>query len=168
VKTSVGTFSIRELHPSWSAELTLGAFYCYDNDNVQVRQLMPSADAWTIDVPGMSEPWDAERQPVWRWLYQPWPFSIPESSTVVTNRRAMLGEKVTEGLRRGEENWELFVEADPDVRQKGVYVVPFSTLLAFDSTLEAFFELPVGSGLRRKTDGTIGPWSSRTNAGAGR
>jgi hypothetical protein len=163
VTTEIGDFSIRDAHPSWAGELALGAFDYYDNDEVRIRQLVPSAEAWTIDVPDMSEPWDAERQPVWRWLYQPWPFQVAENSTVVTNHRAMRGEAVTEGLRRGEKRWELFVDADPDVPQKAVYVIPFSTLLGFDSTLEAFVQLPVGAGLKRETGGAIGPWTRCTS-----
>jgi hypothetical protein len=61
-----GEFSVRHVHESWAAKLALGAFDYYDNDKVQVRQLVPSADAWTIDVPDMSIPWKLQEQPVWR------------------------------------------------------------------------------------------------------
>jgi hypothetical protein len=98
---------------------------------------------------------------VWRWLHQPWGFDISEDSMVVTNHRAMRGEPVTDGLRRDEDTWELFVDADPDLPQEDVFVVPLSTLLAFDSTLEPFIKLPTGSGLRRQAGGAIGAWSSR-------
>jgi len=154
-----GEFAIRAVHESWGRELALGAFDYYRKKNIELRQLVPPAGAWTIDVPDMSQPWSAQREPVWRWMHEPWRFAIPESSTVVTNLRAMRGERVTEGLRRDDEAWEIFVDADPDVPQEDVFVVPLSTLLGFDASLEPFTQLEIGTGLRRERGGA---WSPRT------
>jgi hypothetical protein len=148
VSTSWGAFYLAPAHPSWAAQLALGAFDFYQHD-VAVCALAPCGEARTIDVPDMTVQWQADAQPAWRWLGEKWPYDIAEHSTVVTNLRAMRGEPITEGLRRGENRWELFVDADPDQPQEGVFVVPFGTLLGVDPTLAPFTQLRVGEGLTR-------------------
>lgn len=49
-------------------------------------------------------PWDKEKEPVWQWLFEKWQFSVPEDSIAVTNIDALRGKKVTEAVRREEDN----------------------------------------------------------------
>jgi hypothetical protein len=135
----------------------LGALDYYDKDHVPALQIVPPAEARTIDVPDCSQPFDRVREPVWRCLTEPWPFAISEDSKVVTNLEAMRGAPVTDGLRRKENTWEMFAGADPDVPQADVLVVPLSTLLLFDVSLRTFVELAVGDGLRREAGGVWRP-----------
>jgi hypothetical protein len=64
----VGSFRIRPVHESWATQLLLGAIDFYGRDDVRAVQLIPEGDAWTIDVPDLSVPWSAAREPIWRWL----------------------------------------------------------------------------------------------------
>jgi hypothetical protein len=157
VSTSFGEFTLRRADATWSDPLMLGALDYYDEEHVPALQIVPPADARTIDVPDCGRPFDPVREPVWQCLTERWPFAISEDSTVVTNFDALRGAPVTDGLRRKEDTWELFAGADPDVPQNDVLVVPLSTLLFFDTSLRPFVDLCVGDGLRREPGGAWRP-----------
>jgi hypothetical protein len=160
LSTTWGDFDVAAAHPSWSAQLALGVFDYYSRD-VEVWAVSPTGEARTIDVADMTVPWQADTQPVWRWIGEKWPYDVSEDSVAVTNLAAMRGAAITDGLRRSSINWELFVDSDPDKPQDGVLVVPLGTLLGFDPTLAAFTHLAVGEGLTRKPGH---PWMSRHTA----
>lgn len=159
--TSWGDVDLAPAHGSWAGQLALGVYDFYSTRDVPVWAISPIGDARTIDVPEMSVAWNAEEQPVWRWMGERWPYAILEDSIAVTNLAAMRGGTITDGVRRTGLKWELFVDADPNKPQEGVFVVPFGTLLGFDPTLEAFTRLPAGAGLTRRAGS---PWMGRHTA----
>ena len=151
----VGQFELTAVDPSWTRELLLGALHYYRRNDVPALQLVPEESLRTIDVPNLSVPFDPEREPVWRWLIDEWPFEISSDTFVMTNLDALHGHAVTEAGRWEKDHWELFSGAGTDVAEKDARAVPLATLLAYDPTLEPVTRLEVGQGLWRKY---MGPW----------
>lgn len=56
----------------------------------------------------------------------------------------------------GEDEWELFAGAGPDVKPEDVRVVPLGMLLGADESLGDVMNLEVGEALWRDSSG--GPW----------
>ena len=147
---SLGTFSIRLIDNSWASELLLGAYDYHKTDSVPALQIWPDEGHMTLDVPNMSLPWSADREPVWKWLREPWLFPVPEKSVVFTNLDALNGRRVTEVMRWEAEEWEMFAGYGPDVEKKDARAVPLGTLLGIDSSLNEAVGLEVGKGLWRE------------------
>jgi hypothetical protein len=154
----VGSFQVGRVHHSWAKELLLGAFDFYGRDDVAALQLVPEAEAWTIDVPDLSAPWSGASEPVWRWLKEPWGLDVSPMSTAVTNLAALRGEPISQAARWEETDWEIFAGAGPDVLNEDMRVVPLATLLGFDPSLEPVTQLEVGSAIRREPPGPWEPW----------
>ena len=138
------------VHHTWSDEMILGAFDFHSDDSVSALQIMPDERHKTLDVPNMSLPWSADREPVWKWLREPWLFPVPEKSVVFTNLDALNGQRVTEVMRWETEEWEMFAGYGPDVEKKDARAVPLGTLLGIDSSLNEAVGLEVGKGLWRE------------------
>lgn len=155
---SCGTFSLRKVDISWTKTLMRGALDFYQEIGIQALQVVPDAAHWTIDVPDLSQPWSATREPAWRWLYEEWPYPVPLKSVGITNLGALRGKKVTEVMRWEEDEWELFAGAGPDIPKSEMRVVPLGVLLAADESLAPVVNLPVGSGLWRDADSEWHPW----------
>jgi hypothetical protein len=157
----LGSFSLREAHPSWVRTLALGALDFYQVSDITACQIVPDAAHWTIDVPNLTEPWSAITAPVWKWLHEPWTYPVPSKSTAATNLGALRGERITEAMRWEEDYWELFAGAGPDISKDDMRVVPLGTLVATDTSLERVLSLPIGEGFWR--DGVSGwhPWQKR-------
>src|SRR5262249_21458293 len=85
----IGSFTLREAHSSWASELLLGAFDYYQRRDIRALQIVPDKAHWTIDVPDVSTPWSAQKEPVWQWLRDPWKYSVPETAKVTTNLSAL-------------------------------------------------------------------------------
>lgn len=153
-----GSFFLRKAHVSWARALMLGAMDYYRVDELPALQIVPDKSHWTIDVPDMSTPWSATTEPVWRWLFEPWTYPVPEASTVTTNLAALRGERITEAMRWEEDEWELFAGAGPDVTEEERRVVPLGTLLGADSSLQCVVDLKIGSGLWRDGASDWHPW----------
>jgi hypothetical protein len=154
----IGSFQVARADPSWTQRMLLGAFDYYDRRDVTALQLIPDPSLRTIDVPDMSQQWDASREPVWRWLGEDWDLSIPPDAIAVTNLDALRGNPVCEAARWEEAEWELFAGSGPDTPRSEVRVVPLSTLLGFDPSLQAVADLDVGSAIHRDPPGPWEPW----------
>lgn len=154
-------FETPPVHPSWTAQLLLGALDYYDRKDVPALQLVPDEARKTIDVPDLSVPYDPAREPVWRWLTEPWPYPFPEDATVMTDLDALKGYAVEEAARWEEDYWEATVEPGPSVPAENVRAVPLATLLGYDETLGPVAELAVGEGLLRDYPGPWRTWTSK-------
>jgi len=146
---SLGTFSLREVHGSWARVLILGAVDYYKSVDIPAIQIVPDKDHWTIDVPDLSRPHSPQSEPVWRWLTEPWEYTVPEGSTAITNLDALRGQRVTEAARWELDEWELFAGAGPDVSEEDSRRVGLGTLLAADPSLRPVTALAVGKALWR-------------------
>ncbi len=158
---SCGTFSLGNVDASWASALMLGALDFYQTTEVPALQIIPDESHKTIDVPDLSNPWNPEKTPVWQWLYKPWEFSVPSTSTAVTNLAALRGERITEAVRWEEDGWEIFAGAGPDVTKEEIRVVPLGTLLATDQSLEPILNLPLETGLWRDETSEWHSWIKR-------
>lgn len=152
----MGRFSFKEVHPSWAEKLLLGAFDYYKKKEIRCLQIVPDQDHSTLDTPNLTNVFDPAKEPVWRWLTEPWQFPVVKTSTATTNIAALRGDAVTEAMRWEEDCWELFAGAGPDVDREDIRVVPLATLLAIDSSLEIVANLQVERGVWR--DGQEGEW----------
>ena len=159
-----GSFTLRDVHSSWARELLLGAFDYYREREIRVRQIVPEKAHWTIDVPDMRTAWNAEKEPVWQWLREPWGYAVPEKSTAVTNLAALRGSRTTEAVRWEEDYWEIFAGAGPDVPKKELRVVPLGTLMATDASLARVMSLEIGAGVWRDADSDWHSWVRRDSS----
>jgi hypothetical protein len=158
---SCGTFSLGNVDASWATALMLGALDFYQETNVPALQIIPDETHWTIDVPDLSKPWNPEKTPIWQWLHKPWTFSVPSTSTAVTNLAALRGERITEAVRWEEDGWEIFAGAGPDVPKEEARVVPLGTLLAADNSLTPILDLQLEQGLWRDATSEWHSWIKR-------
>lgn len=147
-----GSFTLREVHASWTTALLLGALDYYRVRDVPALQIVPDEAHWTVDVPNLTAPWSATTAPVWRWLHAPWTYPIPTDSTATTDLAALRGERVTEAMRWEEDEWEIFAGDGPDVPKDEIRVVPLGTLLGADESLVPIIKLSRGEGLLRDHD----------------
>jgi hypothetical protein len=162
--TGLGSFALRRAHSSWATEFMLGAFDYYQTREIPALQIVPDNAHWTIDVPDMTAPWSAIREPVWRWQREPRNYPVPKDATATTDLAALRGERVTEAVRWEEDDWELFAGAGSDVPKDEMRVVPLGTLVAADPSLVAVVNLDVGAGLWRDEVSEWHPWGkTRTN-----
>lgn len=153
---ALGEFSFREVNPSWSNQLLLGAADFYQQKNMSAWQVVPPPELWTLDIPDLTRPWSPTNEPAWQWLKIPWDLSAPAQSIATTNLAALRGSRVTEAARWEEDQWELFAGAGPEVEPSDVRVVPLATLFAIDTTLMRVVELGINEALWRDAEG--GPW----------
>lgn len=159
VLNSLGTFTLRTAHLSWTKALMLGALDYFGLTQVPALQIVPDSNHMTVDVPDMSRPLDTTVEPVWQWLQSPWAEPVPESSIVTTNLQALQGRRITEAARWEVDQWECFAGPGPDVRREDARVIPLGTLLAVDPTLAAVVRLPVGGAIwRDETEATWHKW----------
>ena len=156
VVEGVGSFALAPADPTWARRLLLGVFDFYGGRDVPVGQVVPLGDLWTVDVPDLSRPFGSE--PVWRWLEEPWPYEVPESSVTATNLDALRGHPVTEAARWEDDEWEMFHGSGPDTPEADVRFVPLATLLGFDPTLDAVARLDVGRAIQREAGGEWEAW----------
>lgn len=156
---SLGTFSFQKVDSSWVDMLMLGALDFYDVTELAAWQIIPDKVHWTVDTPNCSQPWSAEKEPVWQWQNISWDFPIPSTSIAITNLDALRGKIITEASRWEENEWEMFAGAGPDVLKEEIRIVPLGVLLAVDKTLYNVIDLPIGSALwRDDSDLEWHPW----------
>jgi hypothetical protein len=145
-----GAFELRAADPAWLREMLRGAFDYYRGREIRAFQIVPDEEHWTIDIPDLEKPFDADEEPAWRWFWEDWPYAVPRHSIATTNLDALRGEPITEAARWEETEWELFAGAGPDVKREDARVVPLGVLLGFDRSLEPAVELEVGKALWRE------------------
>lgn len=160
---SYGSFSLREAHPSWTSSLMLGALDYYQQTEIQAFQIIPDTAHSTIDVPDMSESWNPDVAPIWRWLRESWNYPVPENSVALTNLAVLHGERITEAMRWEEDEWEIFAGDGSVTLEEDRRVIPLSTLIAADPTLEPILHVTVGHGLWREDEENSEwhPWQAK-------
>lgn len=148
---ALGTVKLVPVHPSWAAHLLLAAIDC------EALQVVPTVTF--RDTPNLSNPYDADREPAWRWLTEPWPFSLAPETLAIADMSALHGEPITVvNHHRGEEApWE-FLADDGAPNGDALRLVPVGTLVAIDPTLEDVLELEPGTWAERKT--ASGAWEA--------
>jgi hypothetical protein len=144
-----GEFSLLPVNQSWSKMMLLGAIEYSKKTEIQVYQIVPDASHFTYDIPDMSKEWSVSTEPVWQWLNRKWDYSVPDSSTVITNLDALQGESITELMRWKQDEWEMFAGPGPDVKKEEIRVVPLGTILGIDATLLPAIDIQTGKGLWR-------------------
>jgi hypothetical protein len=148
-----GSFILTAVDPSWSKRMLLGALDYYDCSTLPAWQIRPvEEEHTTIDVPDMRQAFDPEKNPVWQWLDGGWPYSVPVDTLAVTNLDALLGYAVSELMRWEPEDWEIFSGPGHQLSQDELFLVPISTLVAYDPSLVPALSIPVGTGLYREFD----------------
>lgn len=148
----LGAFSMHQVDTSWSERLMLGAMDFYSQGSLVAFQIFPDSLHYTLDTPDLSKPWSLSSEPAWKWIGSTWNESVPKNSTAVTNLSALQGGIVTEVVRWEDDQWEMFSGAGPDVLEHEIRVVPLTTLLALDPSLEIVIHLNVGDGLWRDSE----------------
>jgi len=144
-----GWFTLRKADASWATSLMLGALDYYQVREIPGLQVVPDEAHWTIDVPDMTSPWNATKEPVWRWLHESWTLRAPENAVAATDLAALRGDRITEAMRWEEDEWEMFADDGPDVPEDELCVVPLGTLIAADESLLPVVHLAIGEGLWR-------------------
>ncbi len=145
----LGSFSLKKAHDSWNKLTMLGVFDYYNTEKITAFQINPDIEHFTLDVPNMTEAWDATKEPVWRWLSEEWTLPIPKQSSATTNLDALRGSLITEVMRWEEDYWEIFSGAGPDIPKEEVRVVPLGTLLGIDESIYSSINLDIGKGIWR-------------------
>jgi hypothetical protein len=159
-----GGFSFRRCDPSWTALLMTGASDFYQRSEVHGLQILPDSGHKTLDVPDTGIPWSPESAPIWRYIKESWPFSVPPTSHAATDLDALRGSPVTEACRWEEDYWELFAGAGPDVPNEEKRVVGLGMLLAADPSLAPILDLKVGDGIWREDSLQWQTWARREGA----
>jgi len=145
----LGAFTLREVHPTWSSKLILGAIDYYKAPVVPALQIVPDEAHRTIDVPDLSQARSETTEPIWQWLDKAWDFPIPENTIVMTDMGALRGAPITEANRWEDDAWELFSVSSKEIEKEKCRAVPLGTLLGADPSLELATELDVGEGIWR-------------------
>ena len=141
---------LRLVDESWRELTAFGVGDFYNDNTIKIYQLYP-LDYNFIDIPNMTKKWD-KLDPIWCWLGLEWNRKIPISAYAITNLEFLKGGKITEVMRWEEGYWEMFVGPGPDVLDKDVRVLPISTFIGADPTLEAVLRLSEGDGIWRKSE----------------
>tara|TARA_R110002095_G_scaffold186075_1_gene163283 strand:- start:101 stop:526 length:426 start_codon:yes stop_codon:yes gene_type:complete len=79
---------------------------------------------------------------------------VSEESIASTNLDALAGYCITEAVRWGNSEWELFSGGGDEVAESEARKIPLATLFAFDSSLQPVTELQVGEGGWREDIGS--------------
>ncbi|TMO31197.1 MULTISPECIES: hypothetical protein [Pseudoalteromonas] len=154
-----GQFKLQKAELSWSKKLPLGALDYYGINEVDLIQVIPPEHFTTIDVPNCALSIDNCHNRVWKWFNFGYPNHLPKNCSAVTNLDALKGAAVTEVMRWEVDQWELFSGAGPDVKKEDVRVVPLSTLVLYDPTLDPVMKLKEGKGLWRNEDMMWNNWN---------
>jgi len=145
----LGTFSIGHVDRSWSTLLMLGVYDYYKLQDANAFQIIPDSDHSTLDVPDMSNMFDADQEPIWQWEMKQWDINVPENSTVGTTLNILMGAPITELTRWEEDYWEMFSDEGPDKAEAKRRFVSIGTILAIDPTIKPALNLPLEKGLIR-------------------
>jgi|TARA_B100001971_G_C18133734_1_gene506334 hypothetical protein len=154
-----GNFELKKADESWSNNLPLGAIDYYKADKICLMQITPPKQLMTIDVPNCDLSMNDINNRVWSWFNRSYPSGLPKSCSAVTNLDALKGAAVTEVMRWEVDQWELFSGAGPDVKKEDARVVPLSTLVLYDPTLDPVMKLKEGKGLWRNEDMMWNNWN---------
>lgn len=154
---AVGPVAFAPVHTSWVQQLLLGAEDFYGDRPYERLQVLPDAEFRTIDVPDLAQPFDAAREPAWRWLDEPWPYRLGKATFVVTDLRALHGAPVLSVHRHHDgaagSPWDLFAMEEDVIPNQVARAAPLGVLIAHDRSLDVVERLEPGQAARRP-DGT--------------
>ncbi len=148
----LGTFKLSKAHQSWSSLMALGIFDFYQKRNIEVFQIIPDPEHFTMDIPDMTGEWIEDMDPVWKWLTKEWNYPVSKNSKVITNINSMQGEKITEVIRWEDDEWEGFVGSIGDVGKDDIRIVSLGTMIGIDSSLLPILDLDIGNGFWRDSN----------------
>ncbi|WP_145078102.1 hypothetical protein [Aureliella helgolandensis] len=134
--------------------MLLGAEDIYGIPSVRAYQIAPDQSHWTSDIPNLAIPWSLRTETLCRWLKDRWDLPFSEESIAITNLDALAGYCITEAVRWGNSEWELFSGGGDEVAESEARKIPLATLFAFDSSLQPVTELQVGEGGWREDIGS--------------
>lgn len=132
-----GCFDLARASDAWVQAIALGALDFYGSEKVEMVQLIPPRAKLTIDVPRMDSPVAPQSQRGWRWLAEPWPYSLSIDSSVAIDLEALFGRDIVYVSRWPDDEWEMFAGDPESVSEQCMRVVNFSFVLAIDPTIEA-------------------------------
>jgi hypothetical protein len=157
--TGSASFGLRAVHESWQSQLLLGVYDYFDTDSFSAFQVtIPDAEL-DIETPDLSRAYDPATEPIWQWLREPWPYAIPKSTWVMTNRPALQGHTI-DRVCLWDDGFEMVAESAGPIDPDDGLLVRLSTLLALDPTLEPVLALAVDQCVRRTGPGTAWkPWT---------
>lgn len=137
-------FTLGDVDESWARLLARQAYSFLGASELVFKQVVPLTHR-TLDIPDLARPYRPEG--VWRWLTEPWPFSVARSAQVSTDLHVLSGDAVTEA-----ERWEesLFAAHGPKVhRDADLRQAALGTLLTLDPSCEPIVGLSVGHCVTR-------------------
>ena len=149
----LGAFKFRRIDDSEKDAMNLVVIEYVDGINVDVYQILPHKDHFTLEIPNMSEKWSFNDS-IWKWLKEKWTFDAPENSLVVTNLGALLGKKITEIVRWEIDDWEMFAGAGQETIKKDIRVVSLGLMIGIDPSLLPSLELEIEEGIQRDSGET--------------
>ena len=149
-------YQLKRVHPTWSSLLMIGVQDYFGIQDFESFCIVPLETGATIDLPNVTITYRNTHAGCWRWLTDPWTYTIPRESTVTTNISALHGESILELVRVDTDEWEAFSVPSPNLDVGDVRVIPIGVLLASDKTLMSATELMVDTGLYRDDGGS--PW----------
>jgi Domain of unknown function (DUF4262) len=155
---TIGDFHLSGIDDSWLDVMLLGIRDFFPSTAPPCLQIRPEHENITIDMPDMSVPWNADKQPIWKWLTRTWDYSVPKDSRAVTDVSSLKGALNTEVMRWEVDEWELHSIPGDRLHDDDIRVVPLGIMLGWDSSLEIITDLTVGEGFWR--DGGSGMWHS--------
>lgn len=156
-----GSFALHEADRTWVSRLLRGARDHYQRD-ITAFQIVPDDDHRTLDVPDMRVAYSPSSEPVWQCVEKPWPYEIPEDSTVITNLDALRGAPITEVCRWEDDYWEAFAGDGTETPEADTRVVSPLWLVASDPSLAPMLGLEVEKGIHRSARGAWKPWVRAT------
>ena len=149
---TLGIFVLSKAHHSWSKLLAIGVYDFYKKNDIEVLQILPDKEHYTIEIPNLSCQFNASKQPIWQWLVNEWSYPIPKDVMVVTNLDVLLGKPITEIMRWEEYEWEMFFGNGNDSHEEDLRIIPIGILLGFDYTVIKALNLKIGKGLWRSEE----------------
>lgn len=149
----LGSFRLATMTDAWMRRLMLGAtdYYRERSSSLKALQILPDTAHATIDIPDLAGPFELARNQPWRWIDEPWTYSVPEHSVAMADRAVLCGSAATYVARWEEDQWEVFSTPPADVDPATCRPVPINVLVAADPGLSVMVDLAVGTRAFRKT-----------------
>jgi len=149
VITSLGKFHLKKVNATWVNKLMLGALDYYNIDDIETLQVLPSKEYMTIDIPVLSKEYNPEQEPIWKWLTIDWIYTIPTSSTCVTNTEVLYGKQIIQAIRWEEDYWEAFSKLPSQIIEQDTKLIPLSIILENNNSNKIIATLLINQAVSR-------------------